>query len=116
MRGLTQAIPFPQATFDQIVSTFPAEYIAAPETLAECYRTLKPGGELLVLPAAWITGRSPLDRGLAALFRVTNQAPRWDSRWTALFSNAGFQVQETWITRKSWQVVILRMRKPLDDE
>jgi ubiquinone/menaquinone biosynthesis C-methylase UbiE len=111
VRGYTQTLPFPENTFDQIVSTFPAEFIAAPETLAECYRTLKPGGEFLVLPAAWITGQSLLDRGLAALFRVTNQAPEWDPRWTEPFSGAGFQVQVTWITQKSWKLVVLRARK-----
>ncbi len=111
VRGYAQAIPFPNETFDQIVSTFPAEYIAAPETLAECYRTLKPGGELLVLPAAWITGQSLLDRGLAILFRVTNQAPEWNPQWTEPLSRAGFQVQGTWITQKSWKLVVLRARK-----
>ena len=109
--GYAQHLPFPAEAFDQIVSTFPSEYIATPETLAECYRTIKPGGELLVLPTAWITGQSLIDRGLAALFRITNQAPNWDERWLALFSKAGFQPQVVQIRKKSWQLVIIRARK-----
>ncbi len=55
--GYTQNLPFRNGCFDQIVATFPTEYIYAPETLQEIHRTLKVGSSLIVLPTAWITGR-----------------------------------------------------------
>jgi ubiquinone/menaquinone biosynthesis C-methylase UbiE len=42
------AMPFRDASFDTVVSTFPAPYILDPVTLAECARVLQPGGRLVV--------------------------------------------------------------------
>src|SRR6266568_3133903 len=39
-RARAQALPFPDASFDSVVSTFPSEYIADPTTLAEVARVL----------------------------------------------------------------------------
>ena len=107
LRGYTQSLPFPSATFDQIVATFPTEYIYAPATLSEVYRCLKPGGRLVVLPAAQITGRSPADRGAAALFRVTGQAQEWDPQWLAPFTRAGFHPQVEMIPLETSRVFVL---------
>ncbi len=75
VNGYTQFIPFPSSYFTQVVATFPTEYISRPLSLHEINRVLTPDGELLILPAAWIVGRSPLERLAAWLFRVTRQAP-----------------------------------------
>ncbi len=91
VRGYAQQLPFPEKIFDQIVATFPTEYIHSGETLRELYRILKPGGTLLVLPAAWITGKRLVDRGFAALFRVTGQSADWNTEWLTPFIKAGFQ-------------------------
>jgi SAM-dependent methyltransferase len=109
--GYAQNLPFPTAIFDQIVVTFPTEYIYTQETLSEVYRVLKPSGTLVALPAAWITGKSPIDRGTATLFRVTGQAPRWDPQWLTPFKQAGFQVQAEMIHQKSWSLVIILANK-----
>ncbi|HBX70776.1 MAG TPA: hypothetical protein DEH25_15700 [Chloroflexi bacterium] len=114
-RGMAQKLPFPAANFDQVVATFPSEYISAPETLAEIYRTLKPGGTLVVLPAAQITGKRLSDRGTAALFRVTGQASEWDQRWLEPFSRAGFEPRVEMITHKSWSVVIILAEKSIQN-
>jgi ubiquinone/menaquinone biosynthesis C-methylase UbiE len=73
-RGLAQHLPFSKAVFDTVVATFPSEYIFAPDTLAEIRRVLVPGGRLVILPSAWITGSSLLERLAAGLFTVTGQA------------------------------------------
>jgi SAM-dependent methyltransferase len=53
-RARAQALPFPDASFDSLVSTFPSEYIAEPETLAELARVLIPGGRLVIVPGGWL--------------------------------------------------------------
>lgn len=55
--GLAQHLPFPNSSFDTVVSTFPSNYILDPETLAEVKRVLqasdpkesKDGGRLVIV-------------------------------------------------------------------
>ncbi len=51
-QGSVQQLPFADATFDDVVSTFPTEYIADPRTLREIGRVLRPGGRLIVVLGA----------------------------------------------------------------
>jgi len=110
--GYAQNLPYSAGAFDQIVATFPTEYIYAQETLAEIHRTLKPGGKLIVLPFAWITGKGLIDRGTATLFRVTGQAPTWDPQWLEPFNQAGFQTEVKMIHQKSWSLAIILAQIP----
>jgi ubiquinone/menaquinone biosynthesis C-methylase UbiE len=112
IRGYAQNLPLSDDIFDQVVATFPTEYIYAAESLAEIFRTLKPGGTLVVLPAAWITGKRPWDRGTAALFRITGQAPEWDEKWLEPFLKAGFDSRAEMIRHNTWSLVIILARKP----
>ncbi len=52
MQGSAQGLPFSDATFDTVVSTFPSEYIYDPDTISEIARVLRPGGRLLVIEGA----------------------------------------------------------------
>src|SRR5205085_6405329 len=52
LQGSAQYIPFPDAAFDTVVSTFPSEYIYDPDTIAEVERVLRPGGRLIVIEGA----------------------------------------------------------------
>ncbi len=47
--GVTQALPFLSGAFCNVLSTFPSNYIADPETLAEVRRILNPAGRWVVL-------------------------------------------------------------------
>lgn len=47
-----QRLPFEDASFDNVVSTFPTEYIADPKTIREIGRVLRPGGRLIVVLGA----------------------------------------------------------------
>lgn len=52
IQGQAQALPFAENSFDCVVSTFPAEYIYDPATIAEVERVLRPGGHLIVIEGA----------------------------------------------------------------
>lgn len=52
IQGSAQALPFANASFDCVVSTFPTEYIYDPATLAEVERVLRHGGRLIVIEGA----------------------------------------------------------------
>ena len=73
VRGRAQAMPFAGASFDSLLCTFPAPFIALPDTLREIARLLSPGGR------AVIVAMSRLERGglwsalLEWLYRITGQ-------------------------------------------
>jgi len=117
IRGLGQDLPFPAKAFNTIVATFPTEYIFEQRTLSEARRTLTNGGRLVVLPVAWVTGKGPLDRFAAWLFRVTGQAPsdlseKETARLVEPFTAAGFLVKTELYEVKSSRVLIVIARKP----
>jgi ubiquinone/menaquinone biosynthesis C-methylase UbiE len=121
VRAAAQSIPVANGSFDQVVATFPTEYITAPETLSEIWRVLQPGGRVVVLPAAWITGQGWMERYAAGLFRITKQSPRLpqspglpgsegfqvDFPLIEQLRNAGFQVQVEWKTLRSSTLILI---------
>ncbi len=109
--GYAQSIPFPNDYFDEVVATFPSEYIASPKTVAEIWRVLKPQGQLVILPVAWITAKGIFHRLAAGLFRITDQAPKWDERFVIPFQKAGFQAQTQQISQKSWTAMLILATK-----
>ncbi|GAB4521193.1 MAG: class I SAM-dependent methyltransferase [Anaerolineales bacterium] len=113
--GYTQHSPFPAGAFDQVIATFPTEHIFTLEALRELYRILRPGGELLLLPMAWITARSPWARAAAALFRITGQSAPGNTNWQALFAPrfaaAGFALQCEMLTLPGSSLLVLSARK-----
>ena len=74
-RGRAQKLPYASEVFDSAVSTFPNEFIVDPATLSEAHRVLRPGGQLILLPVAWIVGYRLIDRAAAWLFKTTRQTP-----------------------------------------
>jgi len=93
VRALAQQLPFADASIEQVVATFPTEYIVHPHTLDEIHRVLSEHGQLIVLPVAWITGRGLPQRAAQQLFHITGQAPSWDDRYLEIFSQAGFHAR-----------------------
>ncbi len=91
-RGVAQMLPFGSQAFDSVVSTFPSEYIFDRRTLSEVHRVLREPGRFVIIPAAWIMGKSLTDRAAAWLFRVTHQAP--PSPRDILENQAGTRLQE----------------------
>jgi len=116
IRGLGQDLPFQDKTFESIIATFPTEYIFEERTLSEVRRTLTNEGRLIVLPAAWVIGRGPLDTFAAWLFHITGQAP-YDlseasiNRFVEPFLAAGFRVETKQLEVKSSLVLIVLAEK-----
>lgn len=111
INGFAQHLPFADGSFPQVVATFPTEYIMDTCTLAEVHRVLTPGGELIVMPVAWITGTRSLERAAALLFRVTGQAPEWDKQALAPALEAGFELQVERRALESSELLIIHARK-----
>jgi ubiquinone/menaquinone biosynthesis C-methylase UbiE len=111
-RGISQYLPFPEESFDSVVSTFPAEYIFDPKTLAEAQRVLVANGRFIILPGATILGRGFLDRAMALLFRITGETPpnlseMLREKTKQPFGRAGFQVEIHELNIRSSMVFIL---------
>ena len=110
-RGVAQALPFAEATFDCIVSTFPAEYVFDAQTASEARRVLRNGGCLIVLPVAW-----PKNRFLSWLYRVTHESPSEavnvvKEHISQPYLRAGFEVQVETLEVKSGLLLLVLARK-----
>lgn len=107
VRASGTQLPFRNAAFDQLVATFPTEYIVQPTTLAAAARVLRPGGSLVLLPVAWITGAGLLDRAAAWLFRTTGQAGPWTGAFSTALRTAGFAVREQRVALPGSEVMLV---------
>ncbi|HTX89766.1 MAG TPA: class I SAM-dependent methyltransferase [Anaerolineales bacterium] len=111
VRGHAQSIPFGSGSFDTVVATFPSEYIFEIRTLREIRRVLAPGGRLVVVPTAWITGKSWLDKAAAWLNRAAGQTPEMvgglSTAVRAQFGRGGFSIRTEMIPVKGSQVLLI---------
>jgi len=115
-RGLAQTLPFPDAKFDSVVSTFPSEYISDSKTLSEIRRVLRDDGHFIVLPAAWIVGSKFTDRAAAWLFQITGETPKnileiVAERLIQPLEQAGFSVKVREVEIRSSIVLVLTATK-----
>lgn len=97
VRGRAQDLPFAPGAFDGALAVFPTAYIVAPETITAVYRLLRPGGRLVVVPEAQLTGQGIIIRGIEWLNaitgqRVDNSGPARDDFWRGRLGAVGFAV------------------------
>jgi len=111
-RGLAQAQPFASGAFDSVVSTFPSEYITDADSLAEIHRTLRPGGRLVVVTAAWPVGTRGLDRLAGWLYRFTGQALDPDGPWTRALRSSIIPLKVETVVLPRGVVIVLHGEKP----
>jgi ubiquinone/menaquinone biosynthesis C-methylase UbiE len=77
-RGFGESIPYKNNAFDQVVTTFPAEFITEPDTLSEIQRVLRPNGRLVILRFAWLSSERWPYKTTAWLFQLVGEAPARD--------------------------------------
>lgn len=112
-RGKAQQLPFPNDTFKAVISTFPTDFIFAPETLHEIHRVLTCDGQLLIVPNGVLTGGSVTEAGLEWLYRITGQRGGETPSIGPFFERFGFEavLKEERCPRSIAQVIIAR-KKP----
>lgn len=111
VRGRAQNLPFGNETLDQIVLTFPAEFILTKTIFVEMHRILKSNGSIIIIPLAWITGQTPLDRLAIWINKITGETPAWDESYISPFASMGFDVHWEMITQPSSRVLLIRLVK-----
>jgi ubiquinone/menaquinone biosynthesis C-methylase UbiE len=115
-RGLAQHLPFASRAFNSVVATFPTLYIVDPQTLAEIRRVLTPGGRLVVLSTAWVTGKSLPERIMSWVFNITGESPSEEinlAKIVAPFTEAGFQASIRFAEPKGSRLMFIVAKVPL---
>jgi ubiquinone/menaquinone biosynthesis C-methylase UbiE len=94
-------LPFSRSTFSNVLSTFPSEFIYAPETFEEILRVLEPGGRLVVVPGVLaITGPRT---GNFSILRIMDKIAAW------LYSFTGEQISGSPDWREDLESELLQM-------
>lgn len=107
-RARVQALPLTDGQLGNIFSTFPTEYIVDPAALREFARVLRPGGRLVAVPVASITGPAVYDRLADWLFRFTGQSQStWFEPVLARFAAAGLPARIERVNLKRSVVVVI---------
>lgn len=66
-------LPFADAAFETVLSTFPAEFVFQRDTLRDVARVLAPGGRFVIVPTASLRGSGVLTGLVRFAFRITGQ-------------------------------------------
>lgn len=114
VRGRGQALPFAAGAFDGVVAAFPAPYLIEPDTLHALRRVLRPGGRLVIVPEAELTGGDPLTRTIEWLFAITGQRggaggsePGRDGLWDEVLAGEGFAVAVHHVAQSGSRVTVV---------
>jgi ubiquinone/menaquinone biosynthesis C-methylase UbiE len=99
--GQAQSLPFPDASFANVVATFPTDFILESQTLTSVARVLRPSGSLVIVTMGYLTGTG-LRRGsgwrLAGrfvdwLYRITGQREIPEPKPLARLQEYGFSAR-----------------------
>jgi ubiquinone/menaquinone biosynthesis C-methylase UbiE len=111
VQGDAQNLPYANESFNQVVMTFPAEFLINPQTFTDIHRVLTKDGVAIIVPYAWITGNKPWERALAWINRITGEAPDWDQRFLEPLNNLGFQVSWKIISFTFSKIILIQLDK-----
>jgi ubiquinone/menaquinone biosynthesis C-methylase UbiE len=114
VRAVTQALPFSDASFDTVVSTFPAGYIFDPATLHEIARVLgppaaapgaTPGGRLVVVGLVLQSKHRFVRWILGVVFGTSGEKVL--ERFQQLATEAGLRVTVKARAGKLWRIPVI---------
>jgi len=105
-RASVLRLPFGDRSFACAVSTFPTEFVFAPETLSEVRRVLQPAGRFVIVPMARFTGRDALTGLLRLAYRATGQAETPADVARARFEAAGYAFAQHVVPTPRAEVIV----------
>lgn len=125
IRGSALALPYKSGSFDSVLMTFPAEFVVCQETISGIYRILVPGGRLVILPDARLTGTGRIHRFIDWCFVITGQREsarshlRRDSTRLLLanvLEKSGFSVETHLFYQEDSEINVLSaLKQPMTD-
>ena len=102
-----QALPFPTRQFDNVVATFPTDYMLQHETLAEIYRVLKRGGRLIIVVEGELRGPWPIRPFIEWLYKITDQRHMPPSQPLTLLTTHNFEARWEIVEKEALAVRLL---------
>ncbi|MBN8593770.1 MAG: class I SAM-dependent methyltransferase [Anaerolineae bacterium] len=114
VRAQAQQLPFADTSFSAVISTFPTDFILAPETLREVHRVLVANGQFLIVPNGTLTGGDALAGLIEWLYKITGQREGKGQEWdvATFFAEQNFDAQIVTkpCPRSEAQVIVARKR------
>ncbi|PWB53081.1 MAG: hypothetical protein C3F13_10720 [Anaerolineales bacterium] len=110
-RGDALNLPFAEQSFNQVVLTFPSEFILNPEALQEIHRVLVDAGITVILPLGWVTGHKPAERLAAWINHLTNEAPEWNEKALDPWKGGGFDISWEMVDFNASKILVIKMVK-----
>lgn len=115
VRCQAQSLPFRSGSFDDVVATFPTDYILDPSTITEVARVTSRRGRLVIVAGGQKDGDKPNPHFLDWLSKITGRTgPSSDSA----FQRAGMSVHFEWQPVEGGLAILIIAEKmdPLDHE
>jgi ubiquinone/menaquinone biosynthesis C-methylase UbiE len=113
IQGNVFALPYPDGIFNQVVSTFPSEFIFNKIALSEIIRVLQPGGQLVILPFAWIKGKLWVEKMVNHLFDFNSVTHTWEEKYCQVIQHEGFDLTFTQIQDTRSAMLFIIATKPM---
>jgi ubiquinone/menaquinone biosynthesis C-methylase UbiE len=111
IRGMAQQLPFADASFAAIVSTFPTNFIVSPDTLKEAYRVLQSDACMIVVLNGVMTSSDRLTQFMEWLYQITGQREAIDYKPEDYFGGYGFSVEVVREQCKNSMAELIILRK-----
>lgn len=99
-------LPFADRSFACAVSTFPAEFIFARDTLNEVRRVLCPGGRFVIVPTARFKTNDMLTTLVKLAYRITGQGELSLDSVRRRFESAGYTFEQRIVPTQRAEVIV----------